>query len=256
MISTVESGGAKVVVSHAGGFTPFTVRVDQAPFDDVRVRQAFRLIANRPQMDAVVFEGHGTLGNDIFSPYDPEYDRSIPQRHQDINKAKSLLAAAGREGLTVELVTSDIAQGTIAVAQVFAQQASAANVTVNLRQVTVTEFYGSNYLKWSFAQDYWYYSSYLPQVGQATLPGSPFNETHFDNARYNTLYREAVATLDQAKQADIVHEMQQIDWTEGGYIIPYFPPVIDGHGAKVQGVVPSETGLSLNSYGFRSMWLD
>ncbi|HET9071693.1 MAG TPA: ABC transporter substrate-binding protein [Acidimicrobiales bacterium] len=256
VMGTVESSGAKVVVSPAGGFTPFTMRVDQAPFNDVRVRQAFRLIANRPQMNAVVFEGRGLLGNDIFSIYDPEYDRGIAQREQDIAQARSLLKSAGQEGLTVQLVTSDIAQGTLGVAQVFAQQAAAANVKVNLRQVNVTEFYGSNYLKWTFAQDYWYFSDYLPQVGQATLPTSPFNETHFDNARYNALYQEAVATLDKAKQAEITHEMQHIDWTEGGYIIPYFPPVIDGHAAKVQGVLPGKTGLSLNSYGFKSMWLD
>ncbi|MST34566.1 peptide ABC transporter substrate-binding protein, partial [Acidimicrobiaceae bacterium USS-CC1] len=256
VIGTVESSGAKTVVSPGGGFTPFTMRVDQAPFNDVRVRQAFRLIANRPQMNSVVFEGHGVLGNDIFSIYDPEYDRGIAQREQDIAQAKSLLRSAGQDGLTVELVTSDIAQGTLGVAQVFAQQAAAANVKVNLRQVNVTEFYGSNYLKWTFAQDYWYFSDYLPQVGQATLPTSPFNETHFDNARYNALYQEAVATLDKAKQAEITHEMQHIDWTEGGYIIPYFPPVIDGHAAKVQGVLPGKTGLSLNAYGFKSMWLD
>jgi peptide/nickel transport system substrate-binding protein len=49
--------------------------------------------------------------------------------------------------------------------------------------------------------------------------------------------------------------MQMIDWTEGGYIIPYFPPVIDGHLARVEGIVPNKTGLSLNKYGFKSMWL-
>ena len=255
VIGTVESSGSKVVVSTAGGFTPFTMRVDLPPFNDVRVRQAFRLIADRPQMDKTVFEGLGTLGNDLFSIYDPEYDTSIRQREQNIDQAKSLLRAAGHDGLTIELVTSDIAQGTLDVAQVFAQQAQAANVTVKLRQVNVTEFYGPNYLQWQFAQDYWYFLDYLPQVSQATLPTSPFNECHFDNPRYTALYNEAVATLDKAKQTDIAHEMQMIDWTEGGYIIPYFPPVIDGHAAHVQGVAPSKTGLSLNQYGFKSMWL-
>ena len=41
--------------------------------------------------------GRGTLGNDIFSPFDPEIDHAIPQRHQDIPQAKALLKAAGRE---------------------------------------------------------------------------------------------------------------------------------------------------------------
>ncbi len=255
VVAAVESSGAKVVISEAGGFTPFTMRVDRPPFDDVRVRQAFRLIANRPQMNEEVFEGHGVQANDLFSIYDPEYDHAIPQREQDIERAKSLLKAACHEHLVVELVTADIAQGTTEVAQVLAQNASKAGVKVNINQTTVTTFYGADYLKWTFAQDYWYYSAYLPQVGQATLPSSPFNETHFDNPRYNALYKEAVSTLDVAKQTDIVHEMQLIDWNEGGYIIPYFPPVIDGHLSRVEGVVANKTGLSLNKYGFKSMWL-
>lgn len=252
-ISQVQSAG-NILRSNGGGMTPFTMRVDQPPFNDVRVRQAFRLIADRPQMMKLVFGGAGTLGNDIFSPFDPSIDSSIAQRVQDIGQAKSLLRSAGKDGLTVQLVTSDIGQGTTKVAQVFAQQAKAAGVTINLRQVTSTEFYGSNYLKWPFAQDYWYYSKYLTQVAQATLPVSPFNETHFNDPKYNSLYAHAVATTNESTRAGIAHEMQKIDHERGGYIIPYFPPTIDGYGKKVGGVVTSKSGLSLGDFNFKDMW--
>ena len=49
--------------------------------------------------------------------------------------------------------------------------------------------------------------------------------------------------------------MQLIDYTEGGLIIPFFPPVIDGYGANVHGLVPSKGGLSLNAYDFKQLWL-
>lgn len=231
------------------------MRVDQAPFNDVRVRQAFRLMVDRPKMLDIVFGGHGTIGNDIFGIWDPEYDHSIPQRHQDIEQAKSLLKAAGQEGLSILLVTSDVAQGVVNMAQVFAQQAAEAGVKVNLRRVTPTEFYGPNYLKWTFAQDYWNYFPYLGQVPLATLPGGAFNETHFDNPRHNALYQQALATLDPSRRTDIAHEMQMIDWNEGGYIIPFFPPVIDGYAPKVGGIVPSKTGTSFNDWDFKNIWL-
>jgi len=253
-IPQVQAAG-NILTADGGGMTPFTMRVDRPPFTDPRVRQAFRLICNRPQMLDLVFGGRGTIGNDIFSPFDPEIDHSIPQRTQDIPQAKSLLKAAGQEGLTVQLVTADIAQGTIRVAQVFAQQAAAAGVTVNLRQVTSTEFYGNNYLKWAFAQDYWYYSKYLPQVAQATLPTSPFNETHWDDPAYNKLYNQAIATVDPVARTAIAHEMQAIDHSIGGYIIPYFPPTIDGYAKSVRGVAPTKVGLSLGAYNFKAMWL-
>ena len=202
-----------------------------------------RLLVDRQQMLDLVFGGFGTLGNDVFGIWAPEYDHSLPQRHQDIDQAKSLLKAAGAEGLHVTLVTSDIAQGTVLAAQVFAQQASEAGVSVSVDDVTVNEFYGTNYLKWPFAQDYWFYNFYLPQVSLATLPSAPFNETHWDNARYNSLYAQAIATVDPALRTEIAQEMQRIEYDQGGYIIPFFPPVIDGFGANVGGLVPSKIGL-------------
>ena len=235
--------------------TPFTMRVDAAPFTDVRVRQAFRLAVDRPKMLETVFGGHGTVGNDIFSIWDPAYDHDIPQRSYDPEQAKSLLKAAGHENLNIELVTGDIAQGVVNMAQVYAQQAQAAGINVTLRQISVTEYYGPNYLKWVFAQDYFYYGPYLVLVQQATLPTSPFNETHFDNPQYISLFNQALATLDTSKRTEIAHEMQMIDYNEGGYIIPFFPAVIDGYAPNVNGIVESKTGSSFNTWDFEHMWL-
>jgi peptide/nickel transport system substrate-binding protein len=255
VISEVQGEGKNVLVSTGGGWNPFTMRVDTGTFRDPRIRQAMRLVVDRQQMLDLVFGGFGTLGNDLFGIWAPEYDHSLPQRHQDIDQAKSLLKAAGAEDLHVTLVTADIAQGTVLAAQVFAQQASAAGISVSVDDVTVNEFYGTNYLKWQFAQDYWFYNFYLPQVSLATLPTASYNETHWDNSRYNSLYAQAISTADDALRTEIAHEMQQIEYDEGGYIIPFFPPVIDGYGANVGGLLPSRIGLSLNAYDFKNVWL-
>jgi len=255
VIAVVQSQGKKILISDGGGWNPFTMRVDVAPFNDVRVRQAMRLAIDRPQMMEILFGGTGTLGNDVFGIWAPEYDHALPQRHQDIDQAKFLLKQAGHEGLAFQLVTSDIGAGTVQAAEVLAQQVSAAGMHINVSDITVNDFYGPGYLKWVFAQDYWYYNFYLPQVSLATLPTAPFNETHFDNPAYNKLYAEAIATVDEAKRRELSFEMQRIDYNEGGLIIPFFPPVIDGYGANVHGLVPSKGGLSLNAYDFKRLWL-
>ena len=182
--------GLKAVISNTGQWIPFTMRVDQPPFNDVRVRQAMRLIVNRPQLVKTAFDGYAAVGNDLFGQHDPDYESSLT-REQDIPQAKFLLKKAGHEHLTVELVTSDIAGGAVNCAQVLVQQAKAAGVTINLNNVPSTTFFGPNYLKWVFAQDYWDYNPYLSQVAQATLPNSPFNECHFDDPSYIALYRAA-----------------------------------------------------------------
>jgi peptide/nickel transport system substrate-binding protein len=252
-ITPIKNANKQVLISEGAGWNPFTMRVDTAPFNDVRVRQALRLLVDRQQMLELVFGGYGTLGNDIFGIFAPEYDHSIPQRPHDVEQAKSLLRAAGQEKLAVQLVTSDIAQGVTRMAEVYAQQALAAGVTVTLRDTT--NFFGPNYLKWVFAQDYWDYNYYVPQVADATLSTSPYNECHFNNSRYQSLYNQAQATLDQNHRNEIAHEMQMIDYKEGGYIIPFFLPVIDAHAPNVNGVVAAKSGLSFNNYDFKRVWL-
>ena len=165
-------------------------------------------------------------------------------------KAKFLLKQAGHENLTVQLVTSDIAGGAIACAQVLSQQARAAGVTINLNQLPSSSFFGKGYLHYTFAQDYWDYNPYLSQVAQATLPDSPFNETHFNDPAYISLYNQANATLDTAKRTDICHEMQQIDFTQGGYIIPAFIDALDAYSTKITGYSAARVGQPLSDFDF------
>ena len=163
--------GTKVLESPSAAWTPICMRVDAAPFTDVRVRQAMRLIANRPQMVAQALSGHGKIGNDLYAPFDEAFAKSLPQRVQDIEKAKSLLKAAGQEGLTVDLQSTNGALGMNEGAQVFAQQAKAAGVTVNVKILDSGAFYGDQYLKWPFSTDFWGSRNYLSQVaaGQPAL---------------------------------------------------------------------------------------
>jgi peptide/nickel transport system substrate-binding protein len=253
-VDAMKVGGKPIVYSAAGGITPFTMRTDVAPFNDVRVRQAMRLIVDRPQMRKLVFGGYGLLGNDVTSPFDPAYDSALPQREQDIPQAKALLKAAGQEGLTIQLTTASIEQGTVLAAQVFAQQAKAANVKVNVNNIQTTEFYGPNYLKWPFAQDFYFYSPYMLQVTDAFLPTSPYNECHFNDAKYNSLYAKAQTITTQAALTPVEQEMMSIDYNQGGYIIPYFVPVIDAHAPNLQGVLPARTGAALRNYEFKYFW--
>ncbi|HXY46170.1 MAG TPA: ABC transporter substrate-binding protein [Acidimicrobiales bacterium] len=254
-VNSLRSQNVPVVIADGGQITPFTMRVDVAPFNDVRVRQAMRYIVDRPQMRELIFDGYGLLGNDLYAILDPDYDHSMPQRVQDIDMAKSLLAAAGHDGLQVQLVTSAINAGTVQAATVFAQQAKSAGVTVNLQQVTPTDFFGPNYLKWTFSQDEWESLYYLTMAGESSVPTAPFNENHFANPQFDSLYAQALATLNPTLQRELIHEMQTIEWNEGGYIIPYFTPFIDAHASKLHGVQPGKE-LPLSNFEFKYFWFD
>ena len=244
-----SNSGVHTIVSHTGAITPFTMRVDQAPFNNVNVRQAMRLLVGRPQLIDSALSGNGVTASDVFSPYDPNFDRSL-HRVADIAQAKSLLKKAGQENLTVQLVTSAVATGTVSMATVLQQQAKAAGVTINLKTVEPTTFFGPNYLHWTFSQDFYNYSPYLAQVAQSMLPTSPFNETHWNQPHYIDLYKQANATANEATRQQIEHEMQMIDFNEGGYIIPAFIDALDAYSTKITGYSAARVGQPLSDFDF------
>jgi peptide/nickel transport system substrate-binding protein len=258
-VKVLRAQNVGVLVSKTGGWLPICMAVDMPPFDDVRVRQAMRLIVDRKGMLEQVNSGYGFIGNDLYAPFDPGYDHSLPQRQQDIAQAKSLLKAAGHANLSVDLHTTDGAAGMVDTATVFANQASAAGVKINV--INDPNYYGNRYLKLAFSIDFWGTRAYLNQVQQGSLPNSPYNETHWPpksgtGSNFVSLYNQAVATTDTAKRNQIMQEMQQAEYNAGGYIIPFFGGLIDGYAAKVKGLKPSKGTLNLDSFGhgFRTIW--
>lgn len=245
-----------VLISHTGAWMPFTMRIDKAPFNDKRVREAFRLAVDRKQMIEQVYSGHGRVANDMYAPYDPGYAKDLPQRHQDPAKAKKLLAEAGHpDGLDVTLVTAPIQSGAVEAAQVFAQQAKKSGIRIKIRRVDSTTFFGDNYLKWDFAQDFWYTRNFLPQVDSGTAQDAPFNETHWKNAKFTSLVGEATKTINDAHRNRLIGQAQKILYEEGGYIIWGFSDQADAYQKYVAGLVPNRTGISLSGYQFRRVWL-
>jgi peptide/nickel transport system substrate-binding protein len=231
------------------GWLPLGMRVDQKPFTDVRVRQAFRLIVDRPQMLAQAIAGHGRVANDLYAAFDPAFLKA-PQRVQDLDQAKSLLKAAGYEGMKIDLPTNEQAAGMNEMCKVFAQMAKGAGVSVNVKVLDSTTF-NNGYLKWTFAPDFWGTRLYLPQVAQGSLPNAPFNTTHWPPAGsdFAGLYKQALAESDEGKRTDILHRMQQEEYDGGGYIISFNNNIIDAYSKKVTGFEKNRGTLNLDSYG-------
>ncbi|MER7577527.1 ABC transporter substrate-binding protein [Streptomyces sp. NPDC126514] len=246
----------RLLESETGSWIPFVMRVDKPPFNDDRVREAFRLIVDREEMVRQVLGGHGAIGNDLYGRFDPAYDTSIPQRRQDIEQAKRLLQQSGHENLEVELVTSPVASGLVESAQVFAAQARRAGVSVRIRKVDSAEFFGPNYLKWTFTQDFWYTRGYLGQANLCSIPEAPFNETHWSDPQFTQLVLEARSTIDDKRRTELIREAQRIEHERGGYIVWSFPNQIDAYTRRISGFKPDRSGLPLTSYGFRQIWFN
>ncbi|MBZ9761686.1 ABC transporter substrate-binding protein [Mesorhizobium sp. CA8] len=255
-IATVEGDASfKLLRSETGGWRPFTMRTDAPPFDNPKVREAMRLVVDREQMVEQALLGEGRVGNDLYNPFDPDFAKDLPQRKQDIERAKALLKEAGHDTLDIELVTAPVNAGVVEASQVLVEQAKAAGINIKLRKLDPSSFFGPDYLKYTFAVDNWSpTNSYLVQVAQADGPGAVYNETHFNDPEFNDLFSKAQQEVDAAKRKELIQKMQKIQYERGGYIIWGFANQIDAYSSKLAGFRPDRNGLPLTSFEFERVF--
>ena len=236
--------------------------VDQAPFDDVRVRQAMRLIVDREEMVERVLSGHGRVGNDMYGVFDACYPATSRSASRTSRQAKALLAEAGQEGLEIDLFAPDDTAGLPELAAVFAEQAKEAGVTVNVQVLDGGTYWGDEYTKRTFATSFWGTRPYLNQVAAGSLPDAdlPRDALAAGGQRLRGRMYNAGAGRGRPGRAlrDHRSEMQQEEYDEGGNIIAFFNNLLDAHAAYVQGFVARANVLNLDHFGrgFKNIWLD
>ena len=198
---------------------------DQAPFDDVNVRNALKLAMNREEIIQKIAFGTAIPGNDFHvAPNMPYHPDDIPQRTFDPDQAKSLLKKAGAENLSVDLRVADsVYSGAVDLCVLYAEQAKQAGIDINVVREPNDGYYSDVWLKKPFCMVQWG-ARPTPDVmfSLAYKDDAAWNESHWQNERFNVLLRQAKAELDQAKRAEMYREMCQLARDDGGTIIPMF----------------------------------
>ena len=110
------------------------LNLHNAPFTDVRVRQALNWAINREQISRVVY-GESVPWGLPFPENLPDYHRTATPYGYNPEKAKSLLAAAGAEHVSFTL-TTDSDDPNPSIAQIMQQQLKAVGVTMSIDTVS------------------------------------------------------------------------------------------------------------------------
>jgi peptide/nickel transport system substrate-binding protein len=231
-----------VTLTKAPGGTAVTMGmfIDVPPFDDVRVRQAMKLVIDRQAIVDTALLGFGIPGNDNpILPTSPDtYRTDVMQR--DVAKAKQLLADAGHpDGITVDLHAADLMPGTMAMVQAYQQMASEAGIKVNIVNESPGEYWDNVWLKRSFAVSNWGMRTTPAALSVAYRKTAPWNETHFFSDSYDALLDKAATTLDPDGRRKLYQEAQRLISEEGGVIIPMFANIVAGTRKGCSGYTPA-----------------
>jgi peptide/nickel transport system substrate-binding protein len=224
-----------------------SMRTDQAPFTDARVRQAIAYSLNRPAMVQTLLLGYGQVGNDNpFAPLYTSTNTTVAQRTQNIAKAKQLLSAAGHaNGFSVTLDTEQYEE-VPQLAQLIQADAKQIGVNINLNVETQANYYG----KATFGNSDWLDAPMsLVDYGDRGVPnvflesplatGGPWNAAHFNNKTYDNLVKQYVAAVDLQSQKQIAGKIETLLLDETPLIIPYFIDGLVASKATVHGLNPT-----------------
>ncbi|MGW8377104.1 ABC transporter substrate-binding protein [Streptomyces sp. ODS28] len=251
-----ENGGQiRIVRLRNSDMQAFAMKTDRPPFDDKRVREAFFLIADRKELVNGALSGAGEIGNDLFGKGYAYYPEGLPQREQDLDRARKLLKEAGAENLKVTLDTADVAAGFPEAAGILRDQAAKAGVKVQVKT-------GSPDSYWSDILDSGVLCSYrsgaMPidiHLSQRLLTDSSTNATHWRHKDFDAQYRRAQSTADKKERTALFERMQRRLYAEGGFLVWGFADSLVGTAQRVGGVERNAPANTLDWARFDKVWL-
>lgn len=231
--------GVEVAAAAGSQHFTFPMRSEFEPYSNTHVRQALRYLTDREAMLNNVLQGYGSLGNDHpLSPSDPYYCSEIPQRQFDPDRARWHLEQAGFGGQTLTLHTSEAAGGSMApdLALMLKESAAQGGVEIDVRREPSDGYWSAVWNRQPFAMSNW-----LPRptanmiLSQLYLTGASWNESNFQNERFDALVQGVRSVTDEAIRREMYCDIQQILYDEGGSIIPLFMNWIDARSDRLNG---------------------
>jgi peptide/nickel transport system substrate-binding protein len=230
------------------------MRTDTGQFTDKRVRQALALTFNRPELIQQLFQGKADLGNDhVIAPVFPYFDPSVPQREQNIDMAKQLLADAGAEGLTATLHCGQILE-IPDLAVLLKSQAAQAGITLDVAVESLDTFYGAQWCPAEPADppcsgaselgivDYGHRATPDVYLNSALSTKGIWNSSQYSSDAFDAAFKEFQTAVGIDAQKAACGKIETILNDDVAVGVPYFYNFLTGFSNKYQGIYSSGLG--------------
>ena len=236
--------GLQVVTQDTTDYYLLGINTKQAPFDDVRVRQALSLAVDRAAILDAVFFGEGqvtgpivpTLG-DWATPID-----QLPHYAPDPERAQALLAEANlADGFEMSILASPLYPEFINIALVLQSQLQEVGITVTLDQVE----WGTFIDRWR-ARDF---STFVSFNGSGNDPDRALypafhtdgsvNAFQFSDPEIDRVLEEGRSTVDPARRHEVYRQVEQLIADAAPALFLFTRTAYFALGENVQGFEPT-----------------
>lgn len=210
-----------------------------APFDDERVRTAFKLLVDRESLVDTVLGQGAVVGEDVLGKGISGYPEDLPEVTRDVARARSLLDEAGVDEVT--LVTADVVPGLDDAAELLVAQAREAGLTLTLDRRDPAAYFADipALMELPLFSAYWVNRSTATALPFTTGTSGGFNLDGFGaDASWDRRLAEAAALTDDAERQAAVSELAIEVAEQGGQLLWGYQPFLNGT-TDAAGDVPS-----------------
>lgn len=228
------------------------MQVDQKPFDDVRVRTAVRLCQDHDKLLQLAYRGRGAAAQDHHvSPVHPEYAKMATPK-QNYAKAKRLLKAAGYpNGIDLKIDVKKEPPWEVAVAQALAEMCRPAGIRIKINTMPNAQYW-EIWDKTPFGLTAWTHRPLGVMVlNLAYRSGVPWNETHYNNPRFDALLDKASAALSVKARRKYMAGLQKMLQDDAVIAQPFWRSVFAAANKRVKGFEVHPTQY----HQFNKVWL-
>ncbi|KQW35088.1 ABC transporter substrate-binding protein [Pseudomonas sp. Lb2C1-1] len=253
-----DSTTHRVVDSPSGNYTDLIIRQDQMPGQSPEFTEAMKLLLDREQVKSAIFRGFARVGNDHpIAPGARFYNADLPQRTYDPEKARFLLKKAGMESISMPVMCSPAATGSVDVAVLLQQSAKEAGLKLNVNRLPSDGYWSNHWAKHPLS-----FGNINPRPNADMLfsqffqSTAPWNESGWKNPQFDQLLIQARGETDEAKRGKMYADMQTLVHNHSGIGIPVFISNIDGVDQRVKGYGTNPLGGFMGYMFAEQVWLD
>ncbi|NIA67197.1 ABC transporter substrate-binding protein [Pelagibius litoralis] len=229
------------------------MNVTQAPFDNLKVRQAMVMAADNDQILKLAYRSLGAVGeNHHVAEVHPEYAK-LPPLKRDVAKAKALLAEAGfPDGIKVTCNVGNT-EGTWEQdsLQVLKEQVAEAGVDLTINVMPAAQYW-EVWNKAPFSLTSWTHRPLGTMVlALAYRSGVPWNESGYSSEAFDKALNEAESILDVEERRKSMATVEKILQDDAVMVQPFFRSVYTAATENVNGYSTHPTRY----HQFNSVWL-